>query len=64
METKLEKITKAAAEVKRPVFTSLYHLLNAELLTKSYYELDGKKAVGQDNPKQEGIRVQSGGKHQ
>ena len=48
METKLERIAEISATTKRPIFTSLYHLINAELLTQCHRELDGKKAVGID----------------
>ena len=34
---------------KRPIFTSLYHLINEELLKECHKELDGSKAVGIDN---------------
>ena len=48
METKLERIADKSARENRPIFTSLYHLLNEELLLKCHTELDGKKAVGID----------------
>ena len=48
METKLERIADKSARENRPIFTSLYHLLNEELLLKCHKELDGKKAVGID----------------
>lgn len=48
METKLARIAKIAEEKPREKFTSIYHLLNEELLTKCHNELDGKKAVGID----------------
>lgn len=46
MRTKLERIADKSAHERRPIFTSLYHLLNEELLLHS--ELSGKKAVGTD----------------
>lgn len=48
METKLERIADKSAHEVRPIFTSLYHLLNEELLLQCHRELDGKKAVGVD----------------
>lgn len=48
METKLERIADKSAHDERPIFTSLYHLLNEELLLQCHRELDGKKAVGTD----------------
>lgn len=48
METKLERIADKSAHEVRPVFTSLYHLLNEELLLECHRELNGKKAVGTD----------------
>lgn len=48
MKTKLERIADKSAHESRPIFTSLYHLLNEELLTECHKELDGKKAVGID----------------
>ena len=48
MGTKLERIAEISAQSKRPNFTSLYHLINADLLKQCHKELDGKKAVGID----------------
>ena len=48
MGTKLERIAEISAQSKRPNFTSLYHLINAELLKRCHRELEGKKAVGID----------------
>lgn len=48
MGTKLERIADKSAHEARPIFTSLYHLLNEELLLECHKELDGKKAVGID----------------
>lgn len=48
MGTKLERIADKSAHEVRPIFTSLYHLLNEELLLQCHKELDGKKAVGVD----------------
>ena len=49
METKLERIADKSRNEKRPIFTSLYHLINEELLKKCHKELDGNKAEGIDN---------------
>ena len=48
MGTKLERIAEIAATTKRPILTSLYHLINADMLKQCHRELDGKKAVGID----------------
>ena len=48
METKLGKIADKSAREHRPIFTSLYHLLNEELLLKCHQELSGNKAMGID----------------
>ncbi len=48
METKLERIASKSANTKRPIYTSLYHLINNELLLKCHEELQGNKAVGID----------------
>ena len=49
METTLERIADKSRNEKRPIFTSLYHLINEELLKKCHKELDGNKAEGIDN---------------
>lgn len=48
METKLERIADKSAHEPKPEFTSLYHLINKELLMQCHRELDGSKAVGID----------------
>ena len=48
METKLERIAEISANLPRPEFTSLYHLINKEMLLQCHKELDGNKAVGVD----------------
>ena len=48
METKLGRIADKSAHETRPIFTSLYHLLNEDLLLKCHQELSGNKAVGID----------------
>lgn len=49
METKLERIAKISKENPKEVFTSIYHLINKELLLKCHKELDGNKASGIDD---------------
>ncbi len=48
MGTKLERIAEISATTPKPEFTSLYHLINAEMLMQCHKELDGNKAVGID----------------
>ena len=48
METKLERIADKSAHEPKPEFTSLYHLINKELLMQCHRELDGSKAAGID----------------
>ena len=48
MEAKLERIAEISASSPRPEFTSLYHLINKEMLLQCHKELDGNKAVGVD----------------
>jgi group II intron reverse transcriptase/maturase len=48
MGTKLERIANKSSREKRPIFTSVYHLLNEEMLLQCHKEIKGKKAVGID----------------
>lgn len=48
MTTKIARINQIAKEKPREVFTSIYHLINLELLRECYDELDGSKATGID----------------
>ena len=48
MGTKLERIMEISATTPKPEFTSLYHLINIEMLKQCHMELDGSKAVGID----------------
>ena len=48
MATKLDRIGEMSANNPKLVFTSLYHLINEELLRECHKEMDGKKAVGVD----------------
>ena len=49
MATKLGRIGEMSASNPRMVFTSLYHLINVELLRECHKGMDGKKATGVDN---------------
>lgn len=53
METKLERIADISANTPKPVFTSLFHLINCEMLKQCHKELDGSKAVGIDETTKE-----------
>jgi RNA-directed DNA polymerase len=48
MQTKLARIAEIAKEKPKELFTSMYHLLNEEMLTQCHQELDGRKAIGID----------------
>lgn len=48
MTTKIARINQIAKEKPKEVFTSIYHLINLELLKECYDELDGNKAIGLD----------------
>ena len=48
MATKLNRIREMATNNPKMVFTSLYHLINEELLRKCHQEMDGNKATGVD----------------
>ena len=48
METKLKRIAQISKEQPKTKFTSIYHLINKELLVQCHKELDGNKAVGID----------------
>ncbi len=48
MGTKLERIAEISATTPKPEFTSLYHLIDKDMLIKCHKELDGSKAVGID----------------
>ena len=61
METKLERIAEISASSPRPEFTSLYHLINKEMLLQCHKELDGSKAVGMDEIKNIDLWWMSGG---
>jgi group II intron reverse transcriptase/maturase len=49
MATKLDRIGELSTENPRMVFTSLYHLINEELLRECHNEMDGRKAAGVDD---------------
>ena len=48
MTTKITRISEIAKERPKEIFTSIYHLINKELLKECFNELDGNKAVGID----------------
>jgi len=48
MGTKLDRIGEMSASDPKLVFTSLYHLINEDLLRECHREIDGKKATGVD----------------
>ena len=48
MSTKITRINQIAKEKPQEVFTSIYHLINYELLKECFDELDGNKAIGLD----------------
>ena len=48
MLTKIARINQIAKERPDEVFTSVYHLINYDLLKECFNELDGTKAVGLD----------------
>ena len=48
MTTKIARINQIAKERPKEVFTSIYHLINKELLRECFDELDGNKATGLD----------------
>lgn len=49
MGTKIARIAEIAKERPNEVFTSIYHLINEELLRECHKELDGSKATGIDD---------------
>ena len=46
MSTKIARINEIAKTKPETVFTSIYHLINNELLKECFDELDGNKATG------------------
>lgn len=56
MTTKIARINQIAKERPKEVFTSIYHLINYELLKECYEELDGNKATGLDKMTKEKYR--------
>ena len=48
MTQKITRINQIAKENEKEVFTSIYHLINKDLLRECYKELDGNRAVGID----------------
>lgn len=56
MSTKIIRINQIAMEKPNEVFTSIYHLINFELLKECFNELDGSKATGLDKVTKEKYR--------
>ena len=48
MGTKLGRIEEMSAKNPKMIFTSLYHLINEDLLRECHEQIDGRKAVGID----------------
>lgn len=48
MTTKITRINQISKERPNEIFTSIYHLINKELLKECFDELDGSKATGID----------------
>ena len=48
MTTKITRINEIARERPKEIFTSVYHLINYDLLHECFREIDGNKAVGLD----------------
>ena len=48
METKISRIAERAKQNPKEVFTSVYHLINKDLLLECHKELNGNKATGLD----------------
>ena len=49
MRTELSRIEELSAKNPKMVFTSLYHLINEDMLRECHQDLDGRKATGVDN---------------
>lgn len=56
MTTKITRINQISKERPNEVFTSIYHLINRELLKECFNGLDGSKAVGIDKITKEEYR--------
>ena len=56
METKLVRIAEISVTSKHPIFTSVYHLINEDMLKQCHKELAGNKAVGIDKVTKDGYR--------
>lgn len=54
MGTKLERISQLSKENPDMVFTSVWHMINTDLLKECHREMDGRKAVGIDGVTKEG----------
>ena len=60
MTTKITRINQIAKEKPKEVFTSIYHLINKELLEECFNELDGNKATGIDKVNKDEYRMNKG----
>jgi len=49
MGTKLDRIKEMSASKPKMEFTSIYHMINEELLRECHKETDGRKATGVDD---------------
>jgi len=49
MTTKLDRIGELSANNPKMVLTSIYHLINEDLLLECHHDMDGNKATGVDN---------------
>lgn len=57
MTTKIARINQISKERPKEIFTSIYHLINKELLKECFDELDGNKAVGIDKITKDDYRL-------
>lgn len=56
MTTKITRINQISKERPKEVFTSIYHLIDKDLLKECFKEIDGNKAVGIDKVTKEEYR--------
>ena len=57
MTTKIARINQISKERPKEVFTSIYHLINKELLKECFDELDANKTVGIDKITKDDYRL-------
>lgn len=58
MGTKLERISELVAQNPKMVFTSLYHLIDVDLLKQCHQEMNGRKATGVDKVTKDAYETQ------